>query len=298
MPYIPRELNLVPNTDGDPTYRMSMLPFGTYANPDGNGEHFGFAVPGAIQEPLNALARLFGTPSHPGTLWNGPDYGVASDNPERSVFPNKQDMATLGATFYGGNALSPIRLLEGATAPEIAARALSDTGKPSLMGSAITGAEGNTPIGGYRGSNQARPIDAPRSRYWASTSPEVASGYATSPYGFDAPNVTPANFSFENPMTVDAGGSYWAQIPHNGGTTTTDNLARLAEANGHDGLIVRNVLDEMAGNGMPADSILALKRGTVTSPLTGETLFSDGLPSLFGSALYQDQAPRNALLTY
>lgn len=163
---------------------------------------------------------------------------------------------------------------------------LSDTGKPSLMGSAIAGAEGNTPIRGYRGSNQARPIDAPRSEYWASTSPEVASGYATSPYGFDAPNVTPANFSFENPMTVDAGGSYWAQIPHNGGTTTTDNLARLAEANGHDGLIVRNVVDEMAGNDLPADSILALKRGTVTSPTTGEVLFSDtGKPSIMGSAV-------------
>jgi hypothetical protein len=168
----------------------------------------------------------------------------------------------------------------------------SDTGKPSLMGSAIAGAEGNTQIQGFRGSNQARPVDAPRSRYWASTSPEVASGYATSPYGFDAPNVTPVNFNFENPMTVDAGGSYWAQIPHNGGTTTTDNLARLAEANGHDGLIVQNVLDEMAGEGLPADSILALKRGTVTSPLTGETLFSDtGQPSLVGAAVAGEKAP-------
>jgi hypothetical protein len=319
---------------------------------------------GAVSEPISALQRL----AENSVDENG---GIAIPNPENPQ--NQQDVLTGLLSLYGGNALNPGRLMEGAAAKaatqdaqmarsltaaypgETAAmshlppdmwqsvaetnvnpsltgsgfnRALaassgydfgaanvagkvpldayeraaldqewrnkvrttgelfSDTGKPSLMGSAIAGAEGNTQIQGFRGSNQARPVDAPRSRYWASTSPEVASGYATSPYGFDAPNVTPVNFNFENPMTVDAGGSYWAQIPHNGGTTTTDNLARLAEANGHDGLIVRNVLDEMAGEGLPADSILALKRGTVTSPLTGETLFSDtGKPSLFGSAV-------------
>lgn len=216
---------------------------------------------GAVTEPVNALQRL----AENSVDENGK---IAIPNPENEQ--NRQDVLTGLLSLYGGNAMNPAAAIpKGALASGVAREAAD-----------------MAPIQGFRGSNQARPIDAPRSKYWASTSPEVASGYATSPYGFDAPNVTPANFSFENPMTVDAGGSYWAQIPHNGGTTTTDNLARLAEANGHDGLIVRNVVDEMAGNDLPADSILALKRGTVTSPTTGEVLFSDtGKPSIMGSAL-------------
>ena len=232
-----------------------------------------------------------------GRRWSEIPYGPNNSMTSEELARHAADLGHDGLIIrnvhdtMSGDPLAPadtiVALRRGTvTSPLTGETLFSDTGKPSLMGSALAGAEGNTPIRGYRGSNQARPTDAPRSKYWASTSPEVASGYATSPYGFDAPNVTPANFNFENPMTVDAGGSYWAQIPHNGGTTTTDNLARLAEVNGHDGLIVRNVVDEMAGNDLPADSILALKRGTVTSPTTGEVLFSDtGKPSIMGSAL-------------
>jgi hypothetical protein len=92
--YLPRSLfdQVQPET-ADPTYRASMLPIATYPNADGSGEHLGLAMPGMIQEPMNALMRLIGTPSHPGTFGQGPDYGS-----------NAEDMRTLLETFLGGNA--------------------------------------------------------------------------------------------------------------------------------------------------------------------------------------------------
>jgi hypothetical protein len=112
---------LLKGSAGEPTYRMSMLPFGTYPNENGQGEHLGLAVPGMIQEPVNALMNLF---AH-GNFAKGPDYPGNAD-----------DMRTLLFSMYGGNALSPARAAE-AVAPAL----LSDTGKPSLFGSTVAGAE-------------------------------------------------------------------------------------------------------------------------------------------------------------
>jgi hypothetical protein len=109
----------------EPTYRMSMLPVGTYANEDGS-ESLGLALPGMLHEPLQALGRLFGTPSNPGTFGQGPD-----------APGNKEDMTTLLMSMYGGNAMNPGRLLEGAAAkaafPEVDAttRALQDAATAS-----------------------------------------------------------------------------------------------------------------------------------------------------------------------
>lgn len=255
----------------EPTYRATMLPIGTYANPDGT-ESLGWAMPGMIQEPINALMRL----AENSRL---PDGRLGIPNPQNPQ--NQQDVVTGLLSLYGGNAMNPL-----AAVP-----------KGALASNAFKEA---APIRVYRGTSETKPIDALRDRYWASTSPDVAASYARPIFGSDNPSVTPADVRFQNPMTVDAGGSFWAQIPHNGGTTTTDHLATLAQRNGHDGLIVKNVYDGGGMQGPPADTVLALKHGTVTSPLTGETLFSDtGLPSIWGSALapYQEE-PRNALLTY
>lgn len=82
----------------EPTYRASMLPLGTYANPDGT-ESLGLAMPGMIHEPLQALGRLFGTRSNPGTFGRGPDYPGNAD-----------DMRNILFSIYGGNALSPGKL--------------------------------------------------------------------------------------------------------------------------------------------------------------------------------------------
>ena len=104
---------------------MSMLPVGTYANEDGS-ESLGLALPGMLHEPLQALGRLFGTPSNPGTFGQGPD-----------APGNADDMRTLLMSMYGGNAMNPGRLLEGAAAkaalPEVDAttRALQDAATAS-----------------------------------------------------------------------------------------------------------------------------------------------------------------------
>ena len=196
-------------------------------------------------------------------------------------------------------------------------RILSDTGKPSLFGSAVAGAEANKPMRAYRGYGGRSEDEAflypERDMLFASSDPHTAATYANSApngdpvlsrYGISTQGaVAPLEMNFENPLRVDAQGSVWDQIPFNGKSwSTTDEIANLARERGHDGLILDNVRDGIgtAGNYLPpASTYVALKRGTVTSPLTGETLFSDGLPSIWGNALapYQDE-PRNALLNY
>jgi hypothetical protein len=159
--YIPRGLlDAAHPDDSDPTYRMSMLPFGTYADPQGGGEHLGFAVPGMVQEPINALSRLMGTPSNPGTFTHGPDYPGNADN-----------MRTLMETFFGGNAT------RGAGAAEsLAAHALSDQ-NPSLLGAAVAGAEkpGQLPNQTlYHGSKGAPNFTGPT---WLAEDPDYAANF-------------------------------------------------------------------------------------------------------------------------
>jgi hypothetical protein len=114
---------------------------------------------------------------------------------------------------------------------------------------------------------------------WSSSSPKVAGGYANGVH----PNISPTEMRFKNPYVIDARGSHYTQIPHNGGSRNIENVADdLVAAGKHDGMIVKNVRD---GNGtgdptdiLPSDDLattmLAMKRGTVFSPITGEQLYS------------------------
>lgn len=140
------------------TFRGAIAPLGTYANPDGT-EEVGLAWPGMITEPLNALQRL-----HENSYTEDGRPGIPNpQNPE-----NLQDASTLLWSIYGGNALNPIR--SGARTANTIERSVtkydmpmsggpnrpdgvlwSDTGKPSLMGSAVAGAEGNA-LGPYERS--------------------------------------------------------------------------------------------------------------------------------------------------
>ena len=338
----------------DPTYRMSMLPFGTYANPDGT-ESLGWAMPGMIQEPINALMRLAENSRFP-------DGRLGIPNPDNAQ--NRDDVLTGLLSMYGGNAMNPRRLMKGAAAkaaPEAAREApyamyrgapnadgLFPTDRPLFMSSSpevagtyagmvpdgpgvgsvapaqanfvnpmVVDAQANKPMRAYRGYGGRSEDEAflypERDMLFASSDPHTAATYANSApngdpvlsrYGISTQGaVAPLEMNFENPLRVDAQGSVWDQIPFNGKSwSTTDEIANLARERGHDGLILDNVRDGIgtAGNYLPpASTYVALKRGTVTSPLTGETLFSDNLPSIWGNALapYQDE-PRNALLNY
>ena len=252
----------------DPTYRMSMLPFGTYANPDGT-ESLGLAVPGMIQEPINALMRL----AENSRL---PDGRLGIPNPDNAQ--NREDVLTGLLSMYGGNAMNPGRLMKGA-----AAKAAPEAAREA-------------PYAMYRGapnSDGLFPTDRP---LFMSSSPEVAGTYAGMvPDGPGVGSVAPAQANFVNPMVVDAQGRAWNDIPFNGNWIDSNALTYWARDAGHDGLVIKNVTDHLGAPGSvaPADTVVALKRGTVTSPLTGEMLFSDtGRPSLFGSAIAG--AERNA----
>jgi GNAT superfamily N-acetyltransferase len=178
----------------------------------------------------------------------------------------------------------------------------SDTGRPSIFGSAVATAGEQPrnalgagamreaveqqPVRAYRGVSRDQFAGAADQPVWLSSSPDVASSYAGS-YPFDpSPSVYPADLEFRNPMTFDAQGGGWGELNVGGKYMDSDELAALARSRGHDGLIMKNVVDGPDGVGVPqATTYAALRRNTVKSPLTGETLFSDtGKPSIFGSA--------------
>lgn len=229
--------------DGEPTYRMSMLPFGTYANPDGT-ESLGLALPGMIHEPLAALGRLFGTPSNPGTFTQGPD-----------APGNADDMRSLLFSMYGGNAMNPGRLLEGAAAKAEMApqRMYHGTGaaddfatfRPSEKGAFGPGvyltreAESSNPYAFNGPSPRVMPVD-------------VSGRLATSDQYYAARNASP-----------DQNATIQALIDQGFSGVSMDNATPKGNVN------VTNVF----------------KPGSVRSATTGETLFSDQIPSAPGAAI-------------
>jgi len=236
----------------------------------------GWQVPPAVHEPINALMRL----AENSRL---PDGRLGIPNPDNAR--NREDVLTGLLSMYGGNAMNPGRLMKGA-----AAKAAPEAAREA-------------PYAMYRGapnSDGLFPTDRP---LFMSSSPEVAGTYAGMvPDGPGVGSVAPAQASFVNPMVVDAQGRAWNDIPFNGNWIDSNALTYWARDAGHDGLVIKNVTDHLGAPGSvaPADTVVALKRGTVSSPLTGETLYSDtGLPSIWGNALAPSQdEPRNALLNY
>ena len=102
------------------------------------------------------------------------------------------------------------------------------------------------------------------------------------PYYPSGATVSPMEFRFQNPMIAEGNGNSWRGV-----TTPDGNLATIhqaydtAKANGHDGMIVRNVRDgadstEAQGGRTPSDVYAAIDRGTVYSPLTGDLLYAYG----------------------
>jgi hypothetical protein len=162
--------------------------------------------------------------------------------------PLKQDLANALLTFYGGNALSGLSKPKGA-----------------LGAGAMREAEAQ-PIRAYHGTNGG--FDQFNTDHvFFSTNPEMANVYSqlsakdAGRRGLEeAPSVIPADLNFLNTMRSERGGA------------PVSDIQRALEG-GHDSIDM--------GDGV----YIALKRGTVKSPLTGGTLFSDNKPSIFGGAL-------------
>ena len=124
--------------------------------------------------------------------------------------------------------------------------------------------------------------------------PNIASSYALE-FPEERPAVLRTEARFENPLTIDADGASWQNIPHNGDEYYANELAVMARDMGHDGLILRNVIDPSNGGVSGSDMsnvAAALTHGTVHSPLSREILYSDNRPSLLGSALAGAQGER------
>ena len=168
---------------------------------------------------------------------------------------------------------------------------LSDTGKPSLMGSAIAGAE--TPQRMYHGTGSADDF----SHFIPSENGAFGPGVylsreaeSTNPYAFNGPNP--------RVMPVDVSGPLATHDQYLAARNASPDQAATIQAlldQGFSGVSIDNATPKG-----PVNVTNVFRPGSVRSATTGETLYSDtGLPSIWGNALapYQDE-PRNALLNY
>lgn len=246
--------------------RSFFLPLGTYS--DGRT---GIAWPGIATEPAAAWSGLLNRAMNTGY--------VSGDT------QNTEDAFNVaGAAMVGGLAAPRPRGSIGMSGrPEGAAvnAAGERQGGEGLLNRLMSMFRGASaePLRGYRGDIYAERRNP--NMYWAATDPAIASDYAmvggSSRQPGYSPNVQPAEFRFKNPLEIDAQGSSWEKVPSPYGTTSTDEIATLAQNAQHDGVVFRNVHDPIGDvDGQVGTTIAALKRGTVYSPMTGELLFANG----------------------
>lgn len=138
----------------------------------------------------------------------------------------------------------------------------SNSGRAALPG---------TVVQGYRGYNQDHGIgphpEKKAQAVWGTTNENLAKETAS----HKSPGiVSDVSFRFENPYIMDGKGGLAGDL-ENGMIGHIDDLAVSKKNAGHDGLIVKNVVDgDHFGN-----HIAALQRGTVFDPATGKLLWSN-----------------------
>lgn len=170
---------------------------------------------------------------------------------------------------------------------------LFSNGSKSGAGVGAGVVEGAKPIRAYRGSKTPEDVASAKDTYWATSNPETASDFAMMNEWPKQthPNVSPVDVNFKNPLTINSNTPYdWLNVPYDGASRPwTNSVADKARELGHDGVIFKNIME---GTGdVPATTYAALQRGTVTSPLTGETLFSNGSKpgAAIGNSLVESQ---------
>lgn len=186
--------------------------------------------------------------------------------------PTNQKAALLaGAASAGAGGFG------GLASESLSGRALEDVAASNGLRSSPVEAGSEPPAARvYRGANapeQWPPTNPRHDTFWASDNPAVANGWTMGGKGpAENPHIIPADVQFRNPLVVDAKGEPWGDIPYNGTTMTSDKLAAIARAAGHDGLQISNVRE---GGGAPlGTTYAALQPGTVRST-AGSLLFSN-----------------------
>ncbi len=242
----------------------------------------GFQVPPILAEPVRAGNRLLNSGGFPDP-----------QDPQ-----NQQDAVTSLLSFFGANAFG------GARAGAGAAAALSDTSRPSVMGSAVGAAE-QQPSRSYHGTRYdvtGRFIPSDDGLLgpgvYSSINPSEAQTFAGHNRGslnnpiwnYEYGKMFP--FDVAQPIATDAD---WMRVLSNieGSGTSVDQPRSVA-------IQAQNALvNEGFGSVRHGDTINTFKPGSITSPLTGEVLFSDtSRPSLLGSAVAAEQAPTKGITAY
>jgi len=108
-----------------------------------------------------------------------------------------------------------------------------------------------------------------------SDSPDTANSYATSPEYSSTPNIRPAYLNTKNPLEIDANGSDWHSIDFMGEVMDADSIAVYAKSKGYDGLVRKNVVDDMNAKGRYGNTTYAVFSPDQIIPAFGEKSLAD-----------------------
>ncbi|MBP6616365.1 MAG: hypothetical protein KA195_00180, partial [Burkholderiaceae bacterium] len=169
--------------------------------------------------------------------------------------------------------------------------------------SKVVDAEGK-PLVVYHGSTSGGISNATVQNTFFTPNRDVASGYALDESASRSEGqlvVNPVYIRIENPLVVDAYGAPWMAIPFEGGRMTTDGIAAIAKQRGHDGVLIKNVEDNVNDEELPpADIYITLgKRGQIKSATGNNGQFDPSSPDIrfsFAGASAAT-ADRHALVT-
>ena len=144
---------------------------------------------------------------------------------------------------------------------------------------------------GYRGSNE----DAKRA-FFFTDSRRAAGTYADDRRAFDYQNAEPGivdtYLSIKNPLVIDAGGRHWREAQQRG----KDDFILEAKAAGHDGVIIRNVLDDYntpTKGGRPIDVFVAFSSNQIKSATGNRGTFDPNDPSILNQAAVANETEQD-----
>ena len=151
--------------------------------------------------------------------------------------------------------------------------------------------------------NSANYAGASKNAHFFSENPEVANSYAgrvtsddfmESTFGKGG-NVIPAYISLQNPLVVNARKWDWGNIPYKGEHYTSGELSALAQSQGYDGLIIKNVLDarDMGAHGKefddsqkPSTTYVAFDPTQIKSAIGNNGQFDANDPNILHQSAY------------
>jgi hypothetical protein len=156
--------------------------------------------------------------------------------------------------------------------------------------------ENGEPLVVYHGSTRGG-IEKSDSRNTFFTSDNaVARTYSLDDYSGSTgenPVVQEVYLRIENPLVVDAEGGEWMDIKYNGKTHTVESLARDAKKLGHDGLIVKNVTDNVNDEELdPSDVYVTLGKTSQIKSVFNRGTFDHNDPNILNQ--YPAISPEDA----